>query len=142
MATIHELVEAELENIEHIISELPPLDSLSNLSTLELAGVAALIHNFYNGIENIIKQAVLFRQQEIPQGSSWHRDLVNIAVDSKIITDSTATLLRQYLAFRHFFSHGYSFDIDPQRIRPLLAEIQITLEVVRDQIKLENRFTV
>ena len=49
MAKVHELVEAELENIERTIAEFPDSDLLPNLSSLELAGVAVLVHNFYNG---------------------------------------------------------------------------------------------
>ena len=46
MAERREQVEAELENIERALAEMPDYKSLPNLSTLELAGVAALIHNF------------------------------------------------------------------------------------------------
>ena len=106
MAEVRERVEAELENIEHVVAELPGDDSLPNLSSLELAGVATLIHNFYNGIENILKQLVIARGEKLPDGSSWHRDLLNIATSNNIISESTAKELIPYLAFRHFFSHG------------------------------------
>ena len=53
MVNLPQKIKAELENINEIFNELPPHYKLPELSTLELAGVAALLHNFYNGIENI-----------------------------------------------------------------------------------------
>ena len=127
MAKARELVEAELENIRQVIAELPSADSIPNLSSLELTGVAALIHNFYNGIENVLKQMVVHLGVELSHNSSWHRDLVNLGVSNGIISESTAEDLKRYLAFRHFFSHGYSFDLDKERIMPLVRDIPRTL---------------
>ncbi len=134
MAEVHERIEAELENIERVVTELPSDDSLASLSSLELAGVAALIHNFYNGIENILKHLVISLGRKLPHNSLWHRDLVNIATSNDIISESTAKELRRYLAFRHFFSHGYSFDLDKERIIPLVKDIRATLTHFTDDI--------
>jgi len=134
MAEVHEQVEAELENIECVVAELPGADSLPNLSSLELAGVAALLHNFYNGIENILKQLVIASGRELPQSPSWHQELVNIAEANNIISKSTAEGLRRYLAFRHFFSHGYSFDLDKERIIPLVKGIKGMLASFKNDI--------
>ena len=54
MADFKQCMEAELENIQKVLSKLPDSQSLSGLSELEVAGVAALVHSFYNGIENIL----------------------------------------------------------------------------------------
>lgn len=54
MSKVHEQIEAEFENIERTLKEIPESESLLSLSNLELAGLAALIHNFYNGIETIL----------------------------------------------------------------------------------------
>jgi len=134
MAKVHELVEAELENIERVMAELPTSESLPNLSSLELAGVAALIHNFYSGVENILKQIIISSGKEVPNGPSWHQDLVNTATSNDIISESTAKDLRRYLAFRHFFSHGYSFDLDKERVIPLAKDMQAILVSFRDDI--------
>jgi len=80
MDQVRERVEAELENINRVVAGLPAEGSLQGLSSLELASVAALIHNFYNGIENILKQLLLAVGSRPPDGASWHRDLVNTAV--------------------------------------------------------------
>ncbi len=91
---------------------------------MELAGVAALIHNFYNGVENVLKQLVIFKGLSIPQGSSWHIELIEMCVANRTISQSTAGMLKEYLSFRHFFSHAYSFDVDEERIAPLLERIE------------------
>ena len=134
MAKVHEQVEAEFDNIERTLAEVPNIESLSNLSKLELAGLATLIHNFYNGIENILKQIITATGKKLPDGPSWHQDLINMAVTNKIISESTSKKLRQYLAFRHFFSHGYSFELDPKRIRNLVKDIQAIFECFKDEI--------
>jgi len=132
MADAREKIEAELENIERVLADLPSPDSLKKLSSLEMAGVAALIHNFYNGVENIFKQLVISKGLSIPQGPSWHIDLIEICVANKIISRTTSDMLKEYLSFRHFFSHAYSFDVDEERIAPLLEKIR---DVHKDFIK-------
>jgi uncharacterized protein YutE (UPF0331/DUF86 family) len=124
MANTGEKIEAELENIEQVLADLPRPDSLKHLSSLEMAGVAALIHNFYNGVETVFKQLVISKGLSIPKGPSWHIDLIEICVANRIISKTTSDMLKEYLSFRHFFSHAYSFDVDEERIAPLLEKIK------------------
>ncbi len=127
MADYHLRIEAEYEAIESALSALPD-DPLATLSKLELAGVAALLHNFYNSIENVLKQVFLSKALPIPQGESWHRDLLIAAVGKKILSNRLLDDLKRYLAFRHFFGHGYALNLFPERMQPLGrdAESQFT----------------
>jgi hypothetical protein len=47
MADLRRRIDVELKNIDRILAELPASDRVHGLSTLELAGVATLLHNFY-----------------------------------------------------------------------------------------------
>ncbi len=67
----------------------------------------------------MIKQAFAAKGLSVPVGQSWHRDLLLEAVKKNIISESLADALKSFLAFRHFFSHAYALDINPERMKPL-----------------------
>lgn len=135
MTSLRDQVEAEFENIERVLAEFPDGQPFSALSTLELAGVSTLLHNFYNGLENILKYIVQSRELDVPDGASWHRDLVNIAIAENLITGATAEALKPYLAFRHFFVHAYVMDLQVERLRPLNEQARGVYESFRNDIE-------
>ncbi len=71
MADIKYRVRAELENIDKIIRDMHVTTKLSSLITLELAGVAALLHSFYNGLENIMRQIIFITEAS----TAYRRDM-------------------------------------------------------------------
>jgi len=126
-------VEAEYEAIEKTLLTLPnkPLDQLSEL---EIAGVSTLLQNFYNGIENILKQLFQKNSVSLPDGPSWHQNLVNLAVKENIISEDLSWELKRYLGFRHYAAHGYAFTLEPDRLAKLTDNIFAVFEKFKQEI--------
>lgn len=135
MTDIKGRIEAELDAIERVLSLLPERD-LAELSALEIAGVASLIHNYYNGIENILKQVFAHKSINVPGGHSWHQDLLRNAVKEGIISSALAENLKEYLAFRHFFIHSYSLDLQIPKLKPLIDNIHYTFDRFKSEIEM------
>jgi len=135
MADLAEKIRAELENIDKVIEEIPSHLILPKLSNLELAGAAALLHNFYNGVENILKQIMVSKNITLTESRTWHRELLEKAVSNKIISEECKNNLGQFLAFRHFFSHAYAFDLDPEKMEVLIESIQKVYSLFKKDIQ-------
>ncbi len=134
MAKLREKVQAEYEQIENLLSEMPSSEKLPYLSFLELAGVATLLHNFYNGVENILKQCIYAENIPVPSGSSSHKDLLLTSVENHILSQDTIFRLGEYLAFRHFFVHAYALDLCADKMEGLVKNIQAVFGVFQKEI--------
>lgn len=124
-----EYCEAELENIDSTLAELALIAEPGKLvySTGELAALAAFIHNFYNGLENVLKRLLTLKKKKTKEGAAWHKGLLKTSVDAEIISPELCVTLAKYLSFRHFFIHGYSFTLKWEALQPLVAHIEETL---------------
>lgn len=96
--------------------------------TVEIAAVATVLHSFYNGLENVFYTVAKDIDDLIPSGGQSHRDLLSQVSNrtekrSALISNSTAKFLREYLGFRHFYRHSYSFLIDWEELKKLVIPL-------------------
>jgi hypothetical protein len=49
--------------------------AVSPPNDIELSALAAMLHSFYNGMENIFKRVTLELGDRMPGGESWHKEL-------------------------------------------------------------------
>jgi len=107
MADLLEKIKAEEQNVEEAIRNLEAAMDCEEYTVIELAAAATFLHNIYSGIENILKQTLKEEEIKITQTEGWHKEMLKAAENKKIITKSLHKDLLDYLAFRHFFVHGF-----------------------------------
>jgi hypothetical protein len=134
MADYQRKIMAELEQVEMAIAKLPSC-SLSELNYLELSGVGGILHSFYNGIENILKQLFLAHGKDIPGGDQWHRDMLRRAVEYNFISGETLRRLMAYLTFRHLYRNAYVLELKADRMQILVDEIESTFSEFKKEIR-------
>jgi hypothetical protein len=126
---------AERAQLQRLLARAEPLLSKCREtvpSEMELAALAAVLHSFYTGLENILKRVVVELDQEPIGGEAWHRDLLSRMTKprpgrSALLSSALHDALLDYLGFRHFFRHAYSFDLDWQKMSPLVLRLRQTL---------------
>ncbi len=104
---------------------------------IELSALAATLHSFYTGTENIFKRIAVELDGEPVRGESWHRDLLlrmktPTARRPALLSEELHDSLNEYLRFRHVFRNAYCFDLDWQKMSPLVLRLEETFG------KLEN----
>jgi hypothetical protein len=94
--------------------------------SIYLDSVALNLHGFYTGIEGIFESIAHQVDATIPQTVTWHRDLL-IQMSKEmpggrpaVISDEVATKLDEFRRFRHLVRNLYTFDLDDQKIEPLV----------------------
>jgi len=97
-----------------------------------LDSVALNMHAFYSGLERLFELIARHVDGSLPQGVSWHRDLLYQMADDAldvrpaVISEDIARELDQYRRFRHLVRNVYTMSLEAEKISGLvecLAEI-------------------
>ena len=124
-----ERIRSELENIEEVVTrvrravEASEGDSVN--SDLYWDATALNLHDFYTGLERLLRHIAAEVDGHVPAGAEWHQELLRQMatqlprIRPAVFSKETIKRLDEYLRFRHVVRHVYAFEFDPQRIRPL-----------------------
>lgn len=137
-------VAVEFEQLDNLIEvHRPLLDKCEKAAPtdIELSALAAMMHSFYTGIENIFKRVAVELGGDVPRGASWHRDLLDsMSEPSGLRTALFSTELRrrleEYLKFRHFFRQAYSFQFEWEKLSSLVLACESTLRKLEEEVNL------
>lgn len=138
-------IQDELEKIERLEKEFTRVDKMIGRSSSEVSyfdrGAAGyLLHNFYNGCENVFRSIARFFENDLgPQ--SWHKDLLKrmkleiSGYRPKVIDEELYRRLDDFRAFRHKFRHSYAFELDWEKEILVAKKFRQTSKMFKTQIK-------
>lgn len=124
-------VRFELEQIDRLLELYGRLLESAQTRTpdlVEVTAIASVLHSFYNGLENALQSIAKGLDGALPTGSQSHRELLDQVATSTskrpaIISVAVREKLNDYLAFRHFYRHSYSFFLDWDEMKGLVAQM-------------------
>ena len=113
--------------------------AVSPPNEIELHALAAMLHSFYNGIENIFKRITLELGDPMPGGGAWHKDLLDGMTEATgnrkpVLSLGLRGRLKEYMEFRHVFRHAYTFDLRWDRMKNLVLGCEETLQLVEGEL--------
>lgn len=132
MARLAASIRSEMDRITAVVAEaeLALGDFSESTPPLrELRGIGDIVHDFYTGMERIFEKIAPELNGGVPAGSAWHRALLeNMALDiptirPPVVRRETLRILGEYLRFRHLFRNVYGFELEWERLQPLLGRL-------------------
>ncbi|MBE2223485.1 MAG: hypothetical protein IAF02_18235 [Anaerolineae bacterium] len=95
---------------------------------VQVTALASVLHSFYNGLESIFVTIAREVDKEVPSADRWHRDLLEqmgAANDSRdaVLPLVLLSQIQDYLAFRHFYRHAYSFFLRWEELQALVLPL-------------------
>ena len=134
----------ELEKLERLEQEFFKVEKMIDLPAEEISyidrgAIGYLLHNFYNGCENIFRSIARFFENDMgPQ--NWHKDLLKrmkleiSGFRPRLIDEELYRLLDDFRAFRHKFRHSYAFELDWEKECLVARKFTHTAKMFKIQI--------
>jgi hypothetical protein len=132
----------EISQIDKLLDSSNPLLQLCRLKVpdfIEMSASAMVLHSFYNGIETILVLICKEYDNELPSGIKWHTELFeNAFLENKnrkqIFRSEINKILAEYLKFRHFVRHSYSFSLKWEKMENLILLLDDNWKKIKDDI--------
>lgn len=110
-------------------------------SLVEVTAIASVLHSFYNGLENIFLVVAKRIDQHVPDTEQWHRQLLAYMAQTttnrnQVLSPDLANRLTDYLGFRHFYRHSYSFFLEWAELEKLVVPLADVWKATKTELEI------
>ncbi len=140
---IKKQIRFKIKDIDKLFSEYDLIFKKIEMQTPDLFDMTILgsiLHSFYNGLENIFEIIAKNIDGNVPNGNKSHQELLHQMASenskrNEILNEELYLKLREYATFRHFYRHAYSFQLNWEKMSPLIDNLQIVWNEVKLNLK-------
>lgn len=141
---IKEQIKFKINDIDKLFSEYDLIFKKIETQAPDLFDMTILgsvLHSFYNGLENIFEIIAKNIDGNVPNGNKSHQELLHQMASenskrNEVLNEDLYLKLREYATFRHFYRHAYSFQLNWEKMNPLIDNLHMVWNEVR--LNLEN----
>ena len=128
--------DGEFANIDRVIDGLFSVytPEKTGYSLAEQAAMAIFIVNIYSGVENILKQMLIFDKLDIQNSPEWHEKVLRKAGEIGILPPELFQMLSKYMSFRNYAIYSYVFNIRWEDMKVLVDAIKDVIAKLRSEI--------
>ena len=138
-----EQIEFKINDIDRLFLEYELIFKKveSNIPDLfDMTILGSVLHSFYNGLENIFEIIAKNIDKDMPTGNKSHQELLHqmaseTANRREVINEKIYLSLREYATFRHFYRHAYSFQLNWEKMKPLVKSLMNVWSEVKLSLK-------
>lgn len=126
-----EKIKFKIDEIDRLFFEYNLIFKKIEIEKPELFDITILgsvLHSFYNGLENIFEIIAKNVDNKVPTGNRSHQELLYQMANKndfrlEVINKELYLKLREYATFRHFYRHAYSFQLNWDKMEPLVSNL-------------------
>lgn len=141
---IKEQIKFKINDIDKLFSEYDLIFKKIETQAPDLFDMTILgsvLHSFYNGLENIFEIIAKNIDGNVPNGNKSHQELLHQMASenskrNEILNEELYLKLREFATFRHFYRHAYSFQLNWEKMNPLIDNLHMVWNEVK--LNLEN----
>ena len=140
---LKEKIVHEILRVNKLFDSGKPLLDLCKIKEpdfIEASAAGSFLQSFYNGIESIILLIFKATKEDIPNDLHWHKKLFEKTFEMNekrtiIFREDYKELFTEYLSFRHYFRHSYGYEIEWERLKPLINGVEALWKLIEADLK-------
>lgn len=115
----------ELDALDRLPDEARELIEVAAPETMHVRALGSVLHDYYTGVERILKRILEQVDRDVPDGNAWHREVLERTTlqvrgtRPPVLDDTLAEDLGELLGFRHVFRNVYGPELRWGRLREL-----------------------